>query len=383
VDAGIQEAWNVAGVRCTVRFGVAACLIAIAVAVGQSAEAQRGRQQGAAPPKFKAVFEPINYPQDVELTDVHFVSAEEGWATGAAGTILHTVNGGVKWDAQLGGDPQSPDRAITQLRFAGARIGFAAQSTGSGDHRLYRTTDGSTWTPSGTVGQHRGDYQFTSADTGVYVSGPNIFQTGDGGKTWKPAYECAVSVQVEGLARQAACHFEAVHFPTPTIGYAISRIVEKTAFVVARTDDGGATWKARPVMEKVGAEYTVFTDANTGFTRMWGGTVYSTSDGGKTWAQVSGVELEGGKAAAIQFADRSLGWAVSPYGRLFFTVDGGRRWTSRQLKFPARISAFSLVARDHAYLVGEHGMAYRYRIVPADFKVPNMIDAPMMPEAIR
>jgi hypothetical protein len=32
-----------------------------------------------------------------------------------------------------------------------------------------------------------------------------------------------------------------------------------------------------------------------------------------------------------------------------------------------------------AYVVGNHGMAYRYSIVSVEYKVPNMVDAPIMP----
>jgi len=35
-------------------------------------------------PKFKAIWEPVNYPYDAELRDVSFVSADEGWVVGHA-----------------------------------------------------------------------------------------------------------------------------------------------------------------------------------------------------------------------------------------------------------------------------------------------------------
>jgi len=56
-------------------------------------------------PKFKAIFEPVNYTEDLQLTDVFFVNELKGWVSGAAGTILHTKDGGDTWTAQLGGDP--------------------------------------------------------------------------------------------------------------------------------------------------------------------------------------------------------------------------------------------------------------------------------------
>lgn len=341
-----------------------------------AAQAKPRTTAATAPSRFRAIFEPVNYPQDLEITDVVFVNDSVGWASAAAATILYTSNGGKTWTPQLGGDPQGAERAIDGLRFVSPTIGFATQSTG-GTHRLLRTTDGQNWSETGTAGQHRGDIQFTSAESGVYVSGEEIFHTSDAGKNWKTAYTCSITLDVQGLSRNAKCHFEGVSFPTPLIGYAVSRNVERTAFVVGKTTDGGSNWTTWTIQEpKLGGEYIVFTDENTGFIKMWGGTVLSTRDGGKTWAGVPGVKLEGGKQARIKFVDREVGWGLSPYGNLIYTTDGGRRWASRMLKFPATINGFSVPSRNRGYVSGEHGMIYRYRIVPADYKASNIIEAP-------
>ncbi|MBC8137249.1 MAG: hypothetical protein H8F28_15320 [Fibrella sp.] len=357
---------------CTVLTGLAL----LASALG----AQTPSGSTATPARFKAIFEPVSYPQDLELTDIVFVNDSVGWASGAAGTILNTRNGGKTWTAQLGGDPRGAGRPIAELRFLSDKVGFAAQSTDGGDHRLYQTTDGETWSESGTVGQHRGDFQFTSAENGVYLYGKEIFHTTDGGKNWKSVYSCDISVVVQGLTRNAACHLESVHFPAPQIGYSVSRNLENAAFVIAKTTNGGADWTAWAVPDPAAsAEYIVFTDENTGFIKMWGGKIYSTRDGGKTWAGVAGATLEGGKAAKVKFVDREVGWGMSPYGSLIYTVDGGKRWMSRKLQFPAGINGFTLTSRRRGYVAGEHGMVYRYSIVPIGHKAANMIEAPAMP----
>jgi photosystem II stability/assembly factor-like uncharacterized protein len=46
-----------------------------------------------AQPKFKDIWEPVNYGQDLLLTDVFFVTPEVGYVSGAAGTILKTADG--------------------------------------------------------------------------------------------------------------------------------------------------------------------------------------------------------------------------------------------------------------------------------------------------
>ena len=56
-------------------------------------------EQKASQPKFKAIFEPVNYKEDLSLFDVFFVSKEEGWVSGAAG--YHTSY--QRWRQQLDG----------------------------------------------------------------------------------------------------------------------------------------------------------------------------------------------------------------------------------------------------------------------------------------
>src|SRR5712671_2242697 len=75
-------------------------------------------------PKYKAVWEPVNFKADLMLYDVNFVSDDVGWAVGGAtelagGVILYTRDGGANWTIQMG-DPQSSDAAIQSLRFIDA-----------------------------------------------------------------------------------------------------------------------------------------------------------------------------------------------------------------------------------------------------------------------
>jgi hypothetical protein len=80
----------------------------------------------------------------------------------------------------------------------------------------------------------------------------------------------------------------------------------------------------------------------------------------------------------MAFADPEVGWAFG-VAKLSFTTDGGKRWNSRTFTFPADVTAFSLPRRDRGYVVGEHGMIYRYRVVPVAENVAKSIAAPLMP----
>src|SRR3970040_1811320 len=52
-----------------------------------------------APTELVGVFEPVNYNQDIELTDVFFVTPEIGYVGGAAAPSLTTTDARAPWTA--------------------------------------------------------------------------------------------------------------------------------------------------------------------------------------------------------------------------------------------------------------------------------------------
>ncbi|MBM3811696.1 MAG: hypothetical protein FJW20_08665 [Acidimicrobiia bacterium] len=103
--------------------------------------------------------------------------------------------------------------------------------------------------------------------------------------------------------------------------------------------------------------------------------MFLTTDGGQTWNGVSG-QPQG--RPEIEFAGASVGWMMY-YQTMTYTTNGGKQWLSRNIGFPAMVNAFCLVKPDRGYAVGNHGMVYRYRIVPADYTTKGMLAAPPMP----
>ena len=367
--------------------------IVVIILAPASLAQQRPKQAGKPPakamgaePKFKAIWEPVNVKDDVELMSIHFVSAEEGWVAGGrnalnGGVIFHTKDAGASWQAQLG-DSQSSDRAYKDLRFLDARTGFAVQSTSGGDHKLFRTADGNDWVPIGTVGQHRTDYQFVSPDTGFYTGGNQILRTSDGGRRWQTVFDCRVKAEVQGLTRELSCQFSRMFFLNQNVGYAISNEIARGAgMVVAKTTDGGATWATSVVLPGENAKEgdVHFFDENTGVLRTIDGKLFRTTDGGQSWSGVSGQP--DGKPD-LEFADGEVGWMVR-YRKMTYTSDAGKRWLSSTINFPASVSSSSLPTRQQGYAAGEHGMVYRYRIVPVEYASKGMLPAPVIAGAAR
>jgi photosystem II stability/assembly factor-like uncharacterized protein len=335
-------------------------------------------KKGAAPaaagqPKLKAIWERANYPKDINLLDVTFVSAEVGWAVGDKNTILHTRDGAKTWEAQLGGDTESSDRELTEVFFLDAKHGW----TRGGAEKLMRTSDGgASWEELGRLSQHEWKMHFVSPRTG-FTARNDIKRTDDGGKTWKKVVPCSVELQVDGLARKADCYFNDLTFPSTTVGYATGQFTGGVrGAVLARTRDGGDTWtlSAPENMEDHGRQ-VFFWNENSGLLTLHSGKTLMTTDGGKTWNGI--VTPFGGEHPHYAMAGGQLGVIIQPR-QIAYSTNGGRSYSSREFPMPAAVNAVTFPDAKHGYLVGEHGMIYRYHIVPVDYTAKGMIPAPMV-----
>ena len=180
----------------------------------------------SAEPKFKAIWEPVNYKEDLPLYDVFFVSKDEGWVTGAAGTILHTKDGGTTWTAELGGDPHADGAELGRVFFADATHGWAQTGYDHGGGILFRTTDGEMWQQ--ITGDIRGNVLFISDTKGFYVYGTKLYATTDGGKSWTQPFNCRAKMEVNGLTQEevatcARCNSPRQPSATPSVRSASPR----------------------------------------------------------------------------------------------------------------------------------------------------------------
>lgn len=115
-------------------------------------------------------------PVQVDLTDVYFPSARQGWAVGHGGVILHSSDGGMHWTKQL--DIRTARKVL--LKDYRRRV-KAGDKQLKGDLRTLKTN----------LGPHR-DWPFLGVwfrnrSVGYAVGAFDmIVKTTDGGKTWKP-----------------------------------------------------------------------------------------------------------------------------------------------------------------------------------------------------
>ncbi|HEY1339932.1 MAG TPA: YCF48-related protein, partial [Bryobacteraceae bacterium] len=241
----------------------------------------------AAQPTLKAIWEPVNFPKDIDLYDIDCPAPEECWAVGDRSTIIHTTDGGKNWTAQLGGDTGATDPKMEELFFLDTKYGWASRA----DDKLFQTTDGgASWTEAGRQPLGGRRYNFVSPQTGyaVHWNEHELLRTDDGGKSWKQHAECKVSFQQRGLARETRCSFRDMDFSTPSNGYVTGLVPDAGGRgIVGTTKDGGATWlfSSPDVLDEV-AEKGFFWGANGGIVGLTNNKNLLTTDGGATWTPI-------------------------------------------------------------------------------------------------
>jgi photosystem II stability/assembly factor-like uncharacterized protein len=247
-----------------------------------------------------------------------------------------------------------------------------------------RTTDGENWEQIGKLGEQYGffnDYAFFSDRVGVQIVKEHneLARTQDGGKTWKVVQgTCEIDAEVEGLTRKLGCSLKSLVLLSASQGYAIGATKPGTHMVLFRTEDAGKTWTPQLVPDVASPQESyfwqgiAFVDESHGFAIL-DKRFLGTADGGKTWHGVI-ASVQG----PLKFADPEVGWSFHEK-QLTYTVDGGKRWSSSAFPFADNVTGFSLPHRDAAFVVGDHGMIYRYRVVPAETVVAKSLPAPAMP----
>jgi photosystem II stability/assembly factor-like uncharacterized protein len=306
---------------------------------------------------------PPQWLQDAELTAVHFIDADRGWAVGDRGVIWHTSDGGRNWKLQN----SSVTCRLEAVQFLDADNGFAIGGwTQPYTHETHgvalRTRDGGkTWqnTPDLTLPGLR-HVRFFDARQGwtlgdgsaLYPSG--VFRSEDGGRTWTPVAKGETLGWVTGDFRDpksgAVAGFggslgivnptEIRPSRTTNLGPRSLRRLLLTGQtggwligdggLVLTTRDSGFTWTA-PAGElpDIAARELDFRALAVRDNHIWiagapGTCVLHSGDGGQKW-QVSRTE-QTAPLRGLTFIDEYRGWAVGSLGTILHTRDGGQSW---------------------------------------------------------
>lgn len=132
-----------------------------------------------------------NVPVRVTLTALTFDSADQGWAVGHSGVILHTVDGGESWHVQLDGYQanQLIENRLRALVELSPEERLARGVLYSEDELRYLLNDAELFSNEGPSRPFL-DVTFLDSQNGFAVGAYGmIFQTSDGGSNWQPWFD--------------------------------------------------------------------------------------------------------------------------------------------------------------------------------------------------
>jgi len=298
-----------------------------------------------------------------DLTDVSFVSAQEGFGVTFGGGIYHTGDAGVSWVRLF----QRDGTRLTQVQFSDAANGMALGRDGclpgpncTGATVVVRTGDGgATWqviqpaTPTPQIADALPWLQVVavSAEVSYAVHDPDqngapiagldggMIATDDGGAHWHAVPLPPGFTTSGGLS-----------FLSPLRGYVTGWRGDTNAAQILATEDGGQSWRVVYADPAFPLRAVQFLDPRHGFAGGgWGGkpgegapppeALVATDDGGATWQTVYRRDnmRSGQPITRLRFVSPTTGWSAlggcnslganGPCGgTLRFTTDGGRTW---------------------------------------------------------
>lgn len=259
------------------------------------------------------------------------------WASGTAGTVIRTTDGGVTW------------------------IGYTVPGADKLDFRAIAALDDQNAVVAATAGR--------------------IWRTANGGTSWSLVYETAdTTVFLDAISFWPSARGDVGH--SRTRGLVLGDPIAGRFFILA-SEDGGRTWREAPTDSRPPAEpgEGAFAASGTSLvmhdtTRAWIGTgvnvarVLRTTNGGKSWSAAAtplSTPAQSAGVFSLSFADALNGIAVGgdyakPEARertVAVTRDGGATWQAPSATPPNGFrSAVAIVPRTgglSAIAVGTNG----------------------------
>jgi photosystem II stability/assembly factor-like uncharacterized protein len=317
----------------------------------------------SAVPALTARAADLRYFDDAALHAVQFVDANEGWAAGDEGVVLHTIDGGQTWERQ----PTGVRASLRSIHFLTPFTGWAAgrqelpHGAGSVGVLLVTRDGGLKWQRVGSntlPGLNRVHFVnnrvgFLAGDgTDQFPSG--VFRTTDCGRTWTPvpgprwpAWLAADFQDEHTGALAGAWGRLAVVRQDTLVGAEVDTLggrsvrglqvignwavaVGQGGLVLLSRDSAGARWGYADL--KLSPDVLASWDFHAVHCvgdHIWvvgrpGSAVLYSGDRGESWVVLTTgqpLPLNG-----VYFVDSKHGWAVGEFGSILHTDDGGQSW---------------------------------------------------------
>lgn len=265
-------------------------------------------------------------PVSSDLVAVHFPTANNGWAVGHDGVVLHSANGGSTWEKQFDGRAAAKVMVEYYAKNAPKNTqGFQAE--------IQRYLDQGADKPFL-------DVWFENDTTGYIVGAFNlIFRTSDGGKSWVPLFDM--------IDNPKRFHLYAIRNAGPDL------------YV---TGEQGSVFKLDSKTGQFKVIKTPYTGTFFGITGKKGvliafgmrGTVFRSSNGGASWNKVETGAPIGLTGATVTEDGRIV--LVNQAGHVLLSSDDGASFTPLKIEHPVPASGVTALDRNTLVIVGLGGV---------------------------
>ncbi len=283
----------------------------------------------------------VHAANDGHMRGIHFFDANNGWAVGDFGKIIHTTDGGATWVEQSSGTVGT----LRDVQFVTPQLGWIVGATTFNPVILVTVTGGATWfsqpltNNANMINCER--IQMLNGGSRGWIGGGGVAYTDDG-------YVWTSTVRYRGYLGGSNAHFASasVHFLDANRGYIQGLMgLYYTADGLATEPEFRFDWgQAGPFPKDI-----FFFDENTGW--FAGGTLSKTTNGGRSWtakAQPLAVRF-----TRVVFLDATHGWATGWGGAIMSTSNGGETWTVDRGGGTDRVYDLSMVSLTRGYAMSQ------------------------------
>ncbi|MHA2230562.1 MAG: WD40/YVTN/BNR-like repeat-containing protein [Candidatus Thorarchaeota archaeon] len=290
-----------------------------------------------------------DYP-DAFFEDVSFLNSTHGWITGEATgfafssdvVVLHTEDGGDSWKLQFNRSSQ----LITTIDVVDEQIVWT-----NGLRNLFYTLDGGkTWNESVVVDGLMGGLttvKFINKTHGWTAHGYTLYRTKNNGQSWESVPGWNVSDN-----------------PRMMLPLSLQNIWASGFAGIYHSMDGAVTWEK---VSSRGGWSLSFVSETEGWT-VDDNRLAHTVDG-NTWVELTipgrlpftGLRFDPPYLTDLEFLDEANGWIVGREIPVMYTPDSGANWYEQSVpdEISSRITAIDFINRTHGWAVGGNGIIIR------------------------
>ena len=288
------------------------------------------------------------------LVDIYFLDNQYGWIIGSSGTLIRTTNGGDDWSINT-----IPYQGLSAIQFVNENTGWIVGSNGL----IINSTDGGdTWTgQEGGQNYYLDDLHFFNKLEGLICGGadaigdPRMLRTTNSGSDWN---EISINIIIDP-------RLLSIYFIDSTIGWTTGMWG-----YYFKTTNAGISWNnMTPPFPGNKFFYSIYFiddsigisggDDNAG-TGNYGGIIYRTEDGGKSWKNVFGLPYSTFFSIAYCVRSKSI-YAAGNYGQgyrvgvIYKSTDKGDNWSPVQIPDTKTLKAITFT-ENKGWAIGYSGI---------------------------